>query len=90
MVVHKWFTEDQCDALKGLAKVCREDGLEDEDLSQWTKKVTGNIIWKQVLEDVEVRNVFTQNIMWKSLDFFVHVVGETERRGAMALQVVLC
>ena len=54
-----------------------------ELILQWTKPVIGNIIWRQVLEDVEARNVVTQNIVWKSPDLFGHVVGEAEGRGAI-------
>ena len=82
IVVLSWITDVPYDPLKGTAKVCREDGFEDEDIPQWTKKVIGTCR-DQVLEDVEARNVYPANIMWKSTDFLRHVTGETEERGAI-------
>ena len=64
------------DDIKGMAKVCRDGKLEDEDMPQWTTKVIGNN-GNQVLEDVEARNVFTKKIKWKGTDFLRHVVEET-------------
>ena len=65
-----------------MTKVCRYGGLEDEDMLQWTRTVVGKL-WDQVLEEVEARNVFTTNIMWKSAGFLSHVVGQTEQRGTI-------
>ena len=73
-VVQKWITDVPCNALQGIAKVCRNGELEDKDMPRWTRKVIGKL-WNQVLDDVEVRHVFTRNIMWKSTDFHGHVVG---------------
>ena len=85
VVVDKRMTEAQYDASKDMPKVCREDGLEDEDLPPCTEKVIGNMC-EHVLEDMEARNVFTKNIMSKSKDFLRHVVGETE--GAISFTCV--
>ena len=65
VVVHKWITDVRYNAFQGMTKVCRACGLEDEDVPQWRSQVTGNIS-DQLLEDVEARNAFTKNIMWKS------------------------
>ena len=70
-----------------MTKVCRYGGLEDEDMLQWTRTVVGKL-WDQVIEEVEARNVFTTNIMWKSTGFLRHVVGETEQRGAITFTYV--
>ena len=45
---------------KEMAKLCTEDALEDEDLPRPTKKVLGTV-GEQLLEDVEARNVFTND-----------------------------
>ena len=52
--VHKWITEISFDAYKSMTKLCRDNGLEEEHLPQWTKNVIGNMR-DQVLEDVEAR-----------------------------------
>ena len=33
VVVHKWITDVRHCAFKGMAKVCRDGGLEDQDMS---------------------------------------------------------
>ena len=45
-----------CDTMpsRAVAKVCRDVGLEDEGMIQWTRTVIGKI-WDAVLEDVEAR-----------------------------------
>ena len=70
----------------GLAKACKEDRLEEEDLPHWTRNVIGRI-WSQVSEDAEARHVVIESIMW-SRDFFRHEVGETEGRGAITFTSV--
>ena len=70
-----------------MAEVCRDGGLEDEDMPQSTRKVAGGM-WGQVLEDVEARTVYTKRIVWKSTDFLRHVLGETEGRGAITFAYV--
>ena len=82
-MVHKWVTDVRCNAFKGIAKVCRGSGLEDEDMTQCTREVSGQS-WDQGLEDLEARTVFSTKIMWKSTDFLRHVKGETEGRGVIA------
>ena len=37
VVVHKSITNVLVNAFKGMAKVCRDGVLEDEDMSQWTR-----------------------------------------------------
>ena len=74
-------------SFKGMAKVCRGGGLEDENMPQWSEKVIGQIC-NQVLGDVEARNVHTTNIRWLSTKFLRHVIGETEERGAITLSYV--
>ena len=71
------------DDFKGMAKVCRDGKLEDEDMPQWTRKVIGNN-GNQVLEDVEACNVFTKKIMWKGTDFLRHVVEERQKEPSPA------
>ena len=34
VVVHKWITGVRFNAIKGMAKVCRDGELEDEDMPQ--------------------------------------------------------
>ena len=61
VVLHTWITDVRYDPFKGMAKqVCRDGGLEDEDMPRWTWKVLGNI-WDQVLEDLQARQIFTHN-----------------------------
>ena len=43
----------------------------------WTRKAI-EIIWQQVLEDVEANSANTKSIMWKNTDFLRHVVSENE------------
>ena len=63
-----WITEVAYDTFRGLAKACKEDSLDEEDLPQWTKKVIGGI-WTLVLEDDEARNVFMKSSTWRSSHF---------------------
>ena len=44
LTVHKWITDARHNAFKGMAKVCWDGGLEDEDMPHWTRKVIGEIV----------------------------------------------
>ena len=39
-------------------------------------------------DDDEARNVFMKSIVWRSTDFFRHVVGETEEKRAITFSYV--
>ena len=86
--MHKLLAAIPCDASEGMAKVCKETGLEEENLQQWTKKVIDKI-WSLVWEDVEARNVLINNIMWRSTDFHRYAVEETGGRGSHHVHLCL-
>ena len=66
-------TEISWNAFKVMAKVCRENGSEEHNKTQWMRKVFGDM-------SDQVRNVHT--------DFLNHVVAETEGRGAITFTFV--
>ena len=83
VAVHRWITDVRCHAFKGMAKVCRGGGLDDEDTPQWTREVIGGI-WDHVLGDVEARK-----IMWKSTELLQVFGGEHRRTRSHHLHLCL-
>ena len=74
---HKEDGTAECDALK---KHC-------ETVPQWTKKAISRI-GSQVLKKREARSIFRKGTIWRSTDFLIHAVGETEGRGSITFTCV--
>ena len=62
--VLKWVSDVQWHSFRGLAKVCKNGGLGNENMPEWTRKSIASI-WKQVLAEAETRNTDVQSIMQK-------------------------